>query len=405
MDLHSGLPYWIVKNQLFDFFHPLERDYQTEVAIIGSGITGSLVAHELCKAGIKCAVFDKRTIGTGSTAASTSQLQYEIDVPLCKMVEKVGEDFASRAYHASLQSIQDIGKVLKEAKVKADYKEVSSVWLASYKKDLKLLEREYEIRQKHGLPVQFLSSGELFKQHQIEAPAALKNNEAAQIDCYASATGLLQYHLKRKELNLFSHTEILKWKETYQGYELETQSGNLIKCKFVVIAAGFEAGQFLPKKVMKLSSTYALVSNPVKESELWPERSLIWETKEPYFYMRTTVDNRMMIGGEDVEFQNPVKRDKLLRTKIKKLEKQFNKIYPNIPFEVDMAWCGTFSSTQDGLPYIGTWPGKERMFFALGYGGNGITFSMIAAQIISNQLLGKKDNRAEIFAFDRTSKI
>jgi len=179
----------------------------------------------------------------------------------------------------------------------------------------------------------------------------------------------------------------------------------LVKCKFVVIAAGFEAGQFLPKEVMKLSSTYALVSNPVKESELWPERSLIWETKEPYFYMRTTVDNRMMIGGEDVEFQNPVKRDKLLRAKIKKLEKQFNKIYPNIPFEVDMAWCGTFSSTQDGLPYIGTWPGKERMFFALGYGGNGITFSMIAAQIISNQLLGKKDDRAEIFAFDRTSKI
>lgn len=128
---------------------------------------------------------------------------------------------------------------------------------------------------------------------------------------------------------------------------------------------------------------------------------MIWETKEPYFYMRTTRDNRMMIGGEDEEFQNPIRRDDLLREKIKKLERQFKKIYPEIPFQVDMAWCGTFSSTEDGLPYIGTWPGKDRMFFALGYGGNGITFSMIAAQIIRNKITGVEDEREKIFGFDR----
>ncbi len=401
MDLHSGLPYWIVKNELYNYYNPLKKDYKTDVAIIGSGITGSLVAHELCKAGIKCAVFDKRTIATGSTAASTAQLQYEIDVPLCKMVDKVGENFASRAYQASLQSIKDIEKVLTKTKVDADFKNISSVWMASYKKDLKLLEDEFEIRKKYNLPVEYLDEKQLFRQHKIEAPGALKNDKSAQMDCYAAATGLLKYHLKKNELDLFSHTEIAKWNETKSGYELETREGKIIKCKYVVIAAGFEAGQFLPKKIMKLLSTYALVSNPVNEKDLWSERSLIWETKEPYFYMRTTTDNRMMIGGEDEEFQDPVKRDDLLREKIRKLEKQFNKIYPEIPFEVDMAWCGTFSSTEDGLPYIGTWPGKDRMFFALGYGGNGITFSMIAAQIITNQLLGKKDDRAEVFSFER----
>ncbi len=403
MDLHSGLPYWIVKNELFNYYNPLKTNLKIEVVIIGSGITGALVAHELCKAGINCAVIDKRTISTGSTAASTAQLQYEIDVPLCEMKDKVGENLASRAYQASLESIKDIQKVLKESKVDADFKNVSSIWLASYKKDLKLLEKEFEIRTKHGLPVSFLNNLELAKQHKIEAPGALKNKEAAQMDCYAAATGLLQFHLKKKELELFSHTEIMKWKELGSGYELLTESGHTIRCKYVVIAAGFEAGQFLPKNVMKLLSTYALVSNPVDQKDLWPERSLIWETKEPYFYMRTTSDNRMMIGGEDEDFQNPVKRDDLLREKIKKLEKQFYKIYPDIPFEVDMAWCGTFSSTEDGLPYIGTWPGKKRMFFALGYGGNGITFSMIAAQIIANELSGKKDERAEIFGFERSN--
>ena len=66
-----------------------------------------------------------------------------------------------------------------------------------------------------------------------------------------------------------------------------------------------------------------------------------------------------------------------------------------------MAWCGTFSSTKDGLPYIGEYPGLKNMFFALGYGGNGITFSMIAAQIIRNKIKGVKDERENVFSFER----
>lgn len=401
MDLHSGLPYWIIKNKLYNYYNPLKTNYKTDVVIIGSGITGSLVAHELCKAGINCAVIDKRNVATGSTAASTAQLQYEIDIPLTVMSDMVGEEKASLAYRASLKSIKDVGKALKEAKVDAEFKNVSSLWLASFKKDLKLLEQEFLIREKYNIPVEYLDEKELFQKHNINGGGALKNHEAAQMDCYAAATGLLEFNMKKKQLDIFSPVEIVKWKELKTGYELLTSDDKIIKCKYVVIAAGFESGQFLPKKVMDLVSTYALISKPVDESLLWPERSLIWETKVPYFYMRTTNDNRMIIGGEDEEFQDPVKRDSLLRNKILKLEKQFSRIYPEIPFETDMAWCGTFSSTRDGLPYIGTWPGKDRMFFALGYGGNGITFSMIAAQIIANKLVGIEDERESVFGFDR----
>jgi len=386
---------------LFDYFNPLREHYAVDVAIIGSGITGSLVAHELCEAGIPCAVFDKRTIATGSTAASTSQLQYEIDVPLSEMINKVGEDMAVKAYHASLQSITDIEKVFDAARVRPDFKRVSSIFLASDRQGLRLLEREYETRRKHGLPVDFLDANALFANHGIDGLGALKNNEAAQMDCYKAATGLLKYQLKKSGLALFSHTDIVEYEEKRGGYELLTGEGMRISCKYVVIAAGFEAGKFLPRQVMDLISTYALVSQPVEASQLWPERSLIWETASPYFYMRTTSDNRMMIGGEDVPFRNPERRDRLLRWKIKRLERQFRKIYPEIPFVVDMAWCGTFSSTKDGLPFIGPWPGRKRMFFALGYGGNGITFSMIAAQVIKNKLMGVKDERERVFGFDR----
>lgn len=69
-----------------------------------------------------------------------------------------------------------------------------------------------------------------------------------------------------------------------------------------------------------------------------------------------------------------------------------------------MAWCGTFSSTTDGLPFIGPWPGNDKMLYALGYGGNGITFSMIAAQMIRNRLCGIQDEREKVFGYRRFYK-
>ncbi|HCO68083.1 MAG TPA: FAD-dependent oxidoreductase [Dysgonomonas sp.] len=404
MDLYSGIPFWLAKNSLNNYFNPLESDHSTYVAIIGAGITGALAAHELCSAGIKCTVIDKRSITTGSSVASTALLQYEIDTPLCKLVDMVDEDSAVRAYRECLQSITDIENVFRKVRFNPDFERVSSVYYASDEEGFDLIQEEYKIRKKYNLPVEFLGEKELDKKYGIKAPGALENHESAQIDSYKAATHLFDYHMKKSNLEVFTHTKISEWKPEKEGYTLTTENGHKINCKYVVIAAGFEAGTFLPKKVMDLTSTYAIVSDPVEEKYLWKDHSLIWETKEPYIYIRTADKNRIIVGGEDEDFNDAVKRDGLLREKTATLEKKFHKLFPDIPFKTDMAWCGTFSTTKDGLPFIGTWPGKDRMFFALGYGGNGITFSMIAAQIIRNKLTGIEDDRETVFGFERKSK-
>ena len=104
------------------------------------------------------------------------------------------------------------------------------------------------------------------------------------------------------------------------------------------------------------------------------------------------------------KFSDPERRDALLRKKTLVLEKKFRRLFPSIPFKTEMAWCGTFSTTKDGLPFIGNCPDKDRMFFDLGYGGNGITFSMIGAQIICKKLQGIDDERGRIFGYERIEK-
>ncbi|MBW3518552.1 FAD-binding oxidoreductase [Flavobacterium sp. NKUCC04_CG] len=401
MDLHSGLPFWIAKNALYDYYNPLKRDIQVSIAIIGSGITGALVANELCDRGISCTVFDRRTPATGSTIASTAQLQYEIDVPLSQLIKDIGEEKAVAAYKASLQSITDLEQTFEKLGIDPDFKRVPTLFLADSRKGAQLIKAEYKARDKHGLPVRFIDDKELKSEFNIVARGGLYNDTSAQMDSYKAATQLLEYRRKKNQLELFTHTEIIDYKKRETGYDLITTEGHFIRCKYVIIAAGFEAGRFLPKPLMKLESTYAVISQPVEDAAIWKERCLIWNTANPYFYMRTTKDNRIIIGGEDVPFKDPIKRDQLIRTKKDKLVKQFKALFPQIDFVPDMTWCGTFSSTKDGLPIIGKWPGNDKMLFALGYGGNGITFSMIAAQMLVNQIEGIEDNREELFELAR----
>jgi glycine/D-amino acid oxidase-like deaminating enzyme len=67
---------------------------------------------------------------------------------------------------------------------------------------------------------------------------------------------------------------------------------------------------------------------------------------------------------------------------------------------MDFWWAGTFAETKDGLPYVGPFDHK-RVLYALGYGGNGITFSAVAANLLRDRILDVRNPDAEIFSFDR----
>lgn len=403
MNLYSGLPYWIVKNPLCNYYNPLRDDVSVKVAVIGSGITGSLVAHALCSVGVDCCVIDKRTVSTGSSCASTALLQYEIDVPLCRMVEMMPESYAVEAYRSCLQSIDDLEQMLLAARVDATFQRVPSTYYASNRQGLRLIREEYEIRKRYDLPVTYLSRKELAKTVGIDAPGALYNTVSAQIDTYKAATGLLSNDMKRYRMPVFTHTEVIGWERQNTGYLLRTDRGPSVRCEYCVVAAGFEAAPFLPEKLMKLTTTFAVISPPVDKKQLWPRHSLIWETRQPYLYIRTDSSDRIIVGGEDISANDAGLRRFLLPGKSRTLVEKFRKLFPDIPFSAEMAWAGTFSSTTDGLPLIGPLPDDPYLVYALGYGGNGITFSVIASQLIASLVQGKVDPRLKVFSPARGS--
>jgi glycine/D-amino acid oxidase-like deaminating enzyme len=140
MDLTTGLPFWLIKNGLPYTYPQLDKDINCEVAILGGGITAAINAYFLVEAEIPCFLIEKRSIGLGSTSATTALLQYQLDTPLSELIEKRGEDHAKRAYSLCAETINTIAQISKKVGYK-DFERKHSLYYASFKKDVSLLEK------------------------------------------------------------------------------------------------------------------------------------------------------------------------------------------------------------------------------------------------------------------------
>jgi glycine/D-amino acid oxidase-like deaminating enzyme len=400
MDLRSDFPFWLLDRGIIHTYPSLLQDLKTEIVIMGAGISGALTAWHLCHAGFKVVVIDKRHVGMGSTAASTALLQYEIDTPLAELIAKRGEPDAVKSYLLCLKALTDLEAICGQWPEVAFTKR-PSLQYASFKKDVPLLKKDYELRKQYGIAVQWLDKATIKEKFGFNKDAGILSRDAAEVKAY-SLTHALLHRCKPLGLEVYDHTAISDFKENRRGVELVTEHGKKIKARKLVIACGYESARYIPQKIQTLQSTYAIISEPCSTNHHWYHNALIWETDRPYLYLRTTDDNRILVGGKDNDSSDPRLRDEALPAKAKALEQAFKKLFPAIHFRTDFQWAGTFASTKDGLPYIGCLPGKPHTYFALGLGGNGITFSILAAQIITDLALGLPNDNARLFGFDRS---
>ncbi|MBX3444378.1 MAG: FAD-binding oxidoreductase [Planctomyces sp.] len=399
MDLKSPEVFWPIRSGLLASYPPLESDAVCDVAIIGAGITGALLADALADSGVDVLLLDKREAGHGSTSASTGLLQYEIDLMLTDLIERHGEEHACRAFRLCLDAvdrIRDLATELGDCGVSSR----PSCYLASQERDVPDLRTECDARRRIGIDVEFLGPEGLRERLGIDAPGALWSAQAAEVDAYR-LTHRLFARARGRGAGVFDRTEVIKQERVADGWRLKTDRGPAVSARWLVLATGYEAALLLKRKRVALHSTFAAISQPQTAFPGWTSRCLIWESARPYFYARTTDDDRILVGGEDAKFRNASARDALLPKKVRNLEKRFAALMPMIAFETEYAWAGTFAETPDGLPYIGEPPEYPGGLFALGYGGNGITFSAIAADLLRSVVLGRPDPHLDLFRFDR----
>ncbi len=402
MDLKSGYPYWAVSNGLMYAFPRLETDTSCDVAIIGGGVTAALIADALVEDGHEVVVIEQRDIGWGSTAASTALLQYESDVTLGDLAKQYGLAEALKSYRASAETIGQLETLSRRLR-NVGFERVHSVYYASRAWHRRKLRSEFALRAEHGFHVEWLEPEELLERFGFRAPAAIVSTPAASIDPYRLTYRLFRA-LQGQGAQVFDRTCVERIEPSARKVELVTSDGLRIRAGHVVVAAGYASQQWLDRRYAKNRSSYAFISDPLDPAVLASlRRTVMWETATPYLYLRTTPDNRVIVGGEDDAVDIPARRDSRVGKKTRKLMDKLSGLFPHLhPLIPAFSWAGTFAETKDGLPFMGAnaqW--GPRVLFAMAYGGNGITYSMVGRDLIRAAIKRRRHPLAQLYSFNR----
>jgi glycine/D-amino acid oxidase-like deaminating enzyme len=402
VDLKSGYPFWAVKNGLMTAFPPLREDVRCDVAIVGGGITAALIARELALHGHAVCVVEQRDIGWGSTAASTALLQYEIDEHLVDLSKRYGEASGALAYRACADAIDQLEAVAREVR-DVGFARCDSLYYASRPWHVRRLRAEGEARRAIGLDARWLERGDIQSRYGIDSPAALLTSQAASVDPYRFASRIFQ-QLRKAGVAIHDRTTVTDITASARRVQVHTEAGPTINAGHAIIAAGYASQQWLDKRVARNRSSYAFISDPLEAGGLGAMADTVaWETARPYLYLRTTPDNRLLVGGDDDAVDIPARRDRRVERKAMKLRDRAQALLPHLPPLVPgFSWAGTFAETDDGLPFFGPHPQRgPRVHFAMAYGGNGITYSMLGAGLLRARIERRAHPLAKLFGFER----
>ncbi|WP_106795356.1 FAD-dependent oxidoreductase [Rhizobium sp. H4] len=394
----SGCSLW-GRNAIRPEWRPVEQSASADVAVIGGGITGALIAEHLTARGFSVAIIDRQEPGFGSTAASTAMLQWEIDSTLSELETWYGFERAAGIYRRSAAAVAGLAKLIAVNGIACGFRSRNTLYLAANQEGARDLQAERQLRRRAGLPGVYLEHPDLFTQFELDRDGAIYSPGSAEADPLLLTWALIAIAVRRGAQLLKASVTALH--SDGDHVTADTDGGHVIQARHVVLTTGYSMPGLEMPKLHRVSSSWAFATVPQDPARLWRDRALIWEDSHPYLYMRTTADHRIVAGGEDDGTVNAAVRERKLPAKIRVIQAKMQRLWPRADTRIAHAWGGTFGETADGLPLIGPVPGMPHVFAAYGYGGNGITLSYLAAQMIGAMIAGMHRDWFEDFALDR----
>jgi len=398
-DLRTGQSIWSARRRPAIAAQPLTRDIACDVVVVGAGVSGALIAEALSEAGLKTVIVDRRGPAEGSTAASTAMLQYELDTPLTLMAARIGREKAERIWRRSRQSVDALRERTERLGLAVDGATRGSIYLDGNVLDASGLALEVDARRRAGFEVELLKPAAVQERYGIKGRHALIGFGNYSADPRRLTAGYLNVALARGA-RLYSPVDICDIAPTGKGVTLVSARGPSIRARHVVMATGYEMMKGIPRKGNKIISSWSIATRP-QPSAIWPTAAMIWEAADPYLYIRTTPRGEIICGGEDEEIGDAALRDSKLADKAATLSRKLAALLPGVDATPAYSWAGSFGDSPVGTPTIGRIPGMPNCYAAMGYGGNGITFSMMAAQMLRGLICGYGDPDSDLVSFHR----
>lgn len=403
MILNSGNLAWPHTLHPVPEYPSLDQDLDCDVLVVGGGTSGAMLTYELTKRKLNTIMIDKRAVGGGSSSANTGLLQLANDKTLTSIVNTFGEDIGVTFYTLCERAMQKLIDTCGRLYTDPHLTPRSSFYYASHEEDVAMLQEEHENLKKYGFDVEYWDQAQIERRMPFSKPAALYTRGDAEVNPFRMVHALVEAGA-RHGARVFEHTEAVHFDYDEHGVTCHTQT-HKIRAGKVIFSMGYETQELKKDRNAVLNVSYAVLTNPVDNLLGWYERCMIWETARPYLYMRTTPDNRIVVGGLDEYPPTPEDREVRTLHKSEVLLDEVRKLFPHYKgLQADYAWASIFGSTHDGLPMIGSHPDYPNSYFIEAYGGNGTVYCMIAADLLGDVLTGKERPELDMFSLLRTSK-
>lgn len=381
----------------------LEDNQSCDVVIIGGGMSGAITSYVLSKQGTDTILLEQEEIGSGSSSANTGLLQYMNDDMLTQLIQTFGEQKGVGFYKLCENAVERLSQIASNLSFDAEFRRRSSLYYASDDKDAGKIRTEFDNLSRHGFQVEYWDRDRIKSFFPFSKSAALYTPRDAEVNPYKMVQALI-YDAVKQGLKVYEHSEVEHVDYSENDVTVKTKSGS-VKAKTIIWAAGYAAQEWKPDRLANLDSTYAIMTQPVEDLSSWYERALVWETKRPYLYMRTTLDNRIVVGGLDESLTDKGLSQEKITENGQKLLKKVQDLFPTLGnISISHAWAGVFGTSKDGAPMIGRHPEYPHSYFIEGYGGNGTVYSMIAADLLAEAVTGKEPDVLSWFSFTRPLK-
>ena len=276
-DLRGGRSPWFATAQHAARLD-LSENVKCDALIVGGGITGSLIAERLTRQGLDVVIIDRELPGRGSTAASTSMLLWEIDRSLTQLTEIYGFERASRAYLASLHAVTGLKSLVRHLALPCEMRDKDSLYLAAGSNGKELL-RENKLRERAGLPGDFLDHAMLLDIFGITRAGAIVSPGAADADPMQLAHGMLRVAVARGA-RVFEG-EAVEYDAATRSVGVQLKNGCQIEARSVVLATGYVMPPIIRPTIKTVSSSWAIATTSQPQN-IWKGGALIWEDSKEY---------------------------------------------------------------------------------------------------------------------------
>jgi len=365
-----------------------------DVAIVGGGITGVTTALLLQKAGKHCVLFEAETLCFGTTGGTTAHINTLMDTPYTDIIKNFGKDNAILLADAAAGVIRTIKTNIEEYNIECGFEDAEAYVFAKDDKQAQELDALYKGCSEVGMsayfsavtpvPVPFTKAMSVSGQgkfHPIRYVYALAR-------AFEEAGGVI-----------IQHCRIQKVIEGDVFVYIDSQKGQF-QTSALIYATHTPPGVNLLHLRCAPYRSYALAVR--LKDEQYP-KDLAYDMEDPYhYYLTQYIDGvpYLVAGGED----HKTGHHQNTRSCFRNLEAHVRR-YFNVS-EVTHCWSSQYFEPDDGIPYIGHLPGHAgNIYVATGFGGNGMTYSHIAARVLKHIILQSPDPLIALFSPTRIKAV